>query len=241
LIITRRQDHPPLKGIVTADRLRAHAPPIATLPNHALPALLGVKEGDQGLGFQHVQEAEPAGRVTYDERHDRAAGGSHRCRFVNARPLNAANVDVRVHGIAYGEMGDGKGQHCSGVTALRVSPRHVLHLMRGGRARWTMAHATFHTLQNPGSHFEHNDGHGEQPLSVVLAMGMRRAFLVDQPQPLGWVVCRAVWTTLGSQRLLWERMRALCDAYALQAMRQRLATRLYGLQKLQPLWAVESS
>jgi hypothetical protein len=49
---------------------------------------------------------------------------------------------------------------------------------------------------------------------------MRLAFLVDQAQPLGWALCRAVWLQLGSKRLLWERLRAVFYTYALLSMRQ---------------------
>jgi len=43
-------------------------------------------------------------------------------------------------------MGDAKVQHCSWVTDVRVSQRTVLHLMRGGRARWKMENETCNTL-----------------------------------------------------------------------------------------------
>jgi hypothetical protein len=218
-IIKLRQDHPHLKCIVTEDSLSSNAPHIETLHNHALHSILGVKEGDHGFLFRHVQEAEHAGRVTYYERHDRAAGVSHRFRLVNDVPLNASNVDVRVNVIEYWEMGDAKVQHCSWVTDLRVSKRTVFHLMRGGRARWKIENETCNTLKNQGDHCEHNYGHGAQHLSVVFAMVMMLAFVVDQTQQLCCALFRAVWTKLGSKRLLWERMRALLDAYALQAMR----------------------
>ena len=70
---------------------------------------------------------------------------------------------------------------------------------------------------------------------------MLRAFLVDQTQQLCCAFCRAVWTKWGSKRLRWERLRALLYAYALQSMRQLRETLLYGLKKLQPLLAVDSS
>ncbi len=156
-------------------------------------------------------------------------------------PRNASNGDVRVNVIEYWEIGDGKVQHCSWVTDLRVSKRNVFHLMRGGRARWKIANETFNTLKNQGDNFAHNYGHGEQHLSVMCAMLMMLAFVVDQTQQLCWALCRAVWAKLGSKRLLWERMRALFYDYALQSMRQLLETLLYGLKKLQPLLAVDSS
>ena len=66
------------------------------------------------------------------------------------------NVDVRVNCIEYWEVGPTKVHHGSWVTDLRVSTRNVLHLMRGGRARWKIANETFNTLKNQGDHFEHN-------------------------------------------------------------------------------------
>jgi hypothetical protein len=124
-------------------------------------------------------------------------------------PLNAAHTNVRVHCIDYWEVGDARGQHFSWVTDLRVSMRNVYHLMRGGRARWKIENETFNTLKNQGYNFAHNYGHGEQHLSLVFAMLMMLALLVDQAQQLCCTLFQAVWAKLGSKRLLWERMRAL--------------------------------
>jgi hypothetical protein len=240
-VATWRQEHPHRKCIVTEDRLSANAPPIDTLQDHALHDILGVKAGEHASLFQQGEAAEHAGRVPYDARHDRAAGLVHRFRFVGDVAIKASHADVRVHCLAYWERRDDKVQHFSWVTDMRVNTRNVFHLMRGGRARWKMEHETCNPLKNQGDHFAHNDGQGEQHLSVVFAMGMMRAFLVDHTQPLCGAVCRAVRTTLGSTRLWWERLRALFDDDALQSMRQRLETLLYGLQKRQPLWAVDAS
>jgi len=236
-----RQDHPPLKFIVTEDSLSSNAPHIETLHEHGLHYILGVKAGDHAYLFQQVQAAEHAGRVTYYERHDRAAGVVHRFRFVNDMPLNAARTDVRVHFIEYWEVGDDKVQHFSWVTDLRVSKRNVYHLMRGGRARWKIENETFNTLKNQGYNFEHNYGHGEDNLSVVFAMLMMLAFLVDQTQQLGCALFQAVWAKLGSKRRLWERMRALFYDYAFASMRQLFEALLYGFKKSSPLVAVDSS
>jgi hypothetical protein len=146
-----RQDHPHLKFIITEDSLSAHAPHIETLHRDGLHDILGGKEGDHAYLFQQVQAAEHDRRVTFYERHDRATGVLHRFRFVNDLPRNASNVDRRVNFIAYWEISDTKVQHFSWVTDLHVSKRNVLHLMRGGRARWKIANETFHTLKNPGA------------------------------------------------------------------------------------------
>jgi hypothetical protein len=235
------QDHPHLKFIVTEDSLSSNAPHIETLRDHDLRYILGVKEGDHAYLFQQVKAAEQAGRITYYERHERAAGLVHRFRFVNDMPLNASQAHVRVNFIEYWEIGAAKVQHFSWVTDLRVSKRNVYHLMRGGRARWKIENETFNTLKNQGYNFEHNYGHGEQHLSVVFAMLMMLAFLVDQAQQLCCALFQAVWAKLGSKRLLWERMRALFYAYALASMRQLFETLLYGFKKSSPIIAVDSS
>jgi hypothetical protein len=236
-----RQDHPHLKFIITEDSLSSNAPHIETLHAHDLHYILGVKEGDHALLFQQVQAAEHAGRITDYERHDRAAGVVHRFRFVNDMPLNASNADVRVNFIEYWEIGNAKVQHCSWVTDLRVTTRNVYHLMRGGRARWKIENETFNTLKNQGYHLEHNYGHGTKNLSVVFAMVMMLAFLVDQTQQLCCALFRAVWVKLGSKRLLWERMRSLFYAYRLESMRELLEALWYGFEKHRPILTIDTS
>jgi hypothetical protein len=236
-----RQDHPHLKFIVTEDSLSSNAPHIETLQHYALHYILGVKEGDHTFLFQQVQVAEHAGRVTSYERHDRAAGLVHRFRFVNDVPLNASNADLRVNFIEYWEVGATKVQHFSWVTDLRVHKRNVYALMRGGRARWKIENETFNTLKNQGYHFEHNYGHGTQNLSVVFAMLMMLAFLVDQTQQLCCALFRAVWAKLGSKRLLWERMRSLFYTYHLDSMRELFVALLHGFEKAHPILLLNTS
>jgi hypothetical protein len=156
-------------------------------------------------------------------------------------PLNASNTDVRGNVIEYWERDDDTVQHCRWVTDFRVSTRTVYHRMRGGRARWKIANETCNTLKNQGDNFEHNSGHGEQHLSVVFAVLMMLAFLVDQTQQLCCALFQAVWAKLGSKRLLWERMRALLYDYALASMRQRFEALLYGFKKSSPIVAIDAS
>jgi len=236
-----RQDHPHLQFIVTEDSLSSNAPHIETLHAHGLHYILGVKDGDHAYLFAQVQAAEQAGRVTSYERHDRAAGVVHRFRFVNDVALNTSHRDVRVNFLEYWEVSARKVQHFSWVTDLRVSPRNVYHLMRGGRARWKIENETFNTLKNQGYNFEHNYGHGLQNLSVVFATVMMLAFLVDQTQQLCCALFQAVWAKLGSKRLLWERMRALFYDYRLDSMRAFLEALFYGFEKSRPLLSLDSS
>jgi hypothetical protein len=238
---TLRQDPPPLGCIVTEDGLSANAPHIDTLHDDGCHSLLGVKEGDHGSLFAQVQAAEQAGRVRHDARPDRAAGMAHRFRLINDMPLNESRSDVRVNCIESWEVSQDPVQYLSWVTDLRVHKDNVDKLMRGGRARWKRENATCNTLKNPGDNFDHNDGHGAQHLSVVLAVLMLLAFLVDQTQQLCCALFRAVWEKLGSKRLLWERLRALVFDEALESMRQLLEALLYGVKKSAPQCEVDSS
>jgi|SRR5882724_1973673 len=139
------------------------------------------------------------------------------------------------------EVSQDNVQHCSWVTDFRVTKQHVYKLMRGGRARWKIENETCNTLKNQGYNFDHNYGHGEQHLSVVLAMLMMLALLVDQTQQRCCALFQAVWAKLGSKRLLWERIRALFFDDALESMRQLLEALFYGLKKSAPLFADDSS
>ncbi len=168
-------------------------------------------------------------------------GVIHRFRFVNDVPLNASRADVRVNFLEYWEIGPAQVQHFSWVTDLRISKRNVYTLMRGGRARWKIENETFNTLKNQGYNFEHNYGHGEQNLSVVFAMLMMLAFLVDQSQQLCCALFRAVWTKLGSKRLLWERLRALFYDDLLESMRALLEALLYGFVRSRPILMTNTS
>jgi hypothetical protein len=243
LIVKLRQDHPHLKGIVTEDRLSSNAPHIETLQEHDLHSILGVKAGDHPYLFQQVETAEHARRVTYDDRDDPETGLRHRFRFVSDVPLNASHADLLVNFLECWEwdQDQDKVQHWSWVTDLRVNKGTVYQLMRGGRARWRIENETFNTLKNQGDHFEHNYGHGYQHLSVVFAVLMMLAFLVDQVQQLCCPLFQAVWATLGSKRRLWEKMRALFYTYALDSMRHLFEALLYGWKKTAPILAVDSS
>ena len=83
--------------------------------------------------------------------------------------------------------------------------------------------------------------HGYQNLSVVFALLMMLAFLVDQVQQLCCPLFQAAWVKMGSKRRLWERMRALFYDYALESMRQLLEALFYGLKKPAPVFAVDTS
>lgn len=236
-----RREHPHLPVIFVEDALSANAPHLRDLREHKIRFLLGIKPGSQAYLFQQMETAFAEGRAEILTLHDPHTGLLHHFRWLPQAMLNESNPDERVTMLEYWEIhGNGKVQHFSWITDLEVRASNVWQLMRGGRARWKIENETFNTLKNQGYHFEHNFGHGDKNLSVVFALLMMLAFLVDQTQQLCDPLFQAVWEQLGSKRLLWDRIRSLFHDFLFESMRELYEAILqFRPQRLQP--ALDSS
>jgi hypothetical protein len=196
-----RQEHPRLPVIVVEDGLSANAPHLRDLHEARAHFLIGVKPGDHGFLFEHWRARDQVGQLQTVSVVDPVTGVLHHFRFGNDAPLNESNSDERVNMLEYWEIHpDRKVQYFSWITDFVLTPEIVWVIMRGGRARWKIENETFNTLKNPGYHLEHNYGHGEENLSVVLALVMMLAFLVDQTQQMCCPLFQAAWGKLGTKR-----------------------------------------
>jgi len=236
-----RQDHPRLKFIVVEDGLASNGPHVRELQAHRMHFILGVKPGDHPFLFERLIEAcdrEQETIITWQE-------GERRCEivYVNQLPLNEANQDLLVNVLQYSEYDENSERltHFSWITDFRITRGNARLLVRGGRARWKIENETFNTLKNQGYHYEHNYGHGEQNLSVVFAMLMMLAFLVDQVQQLCCALFRAVWSKLGSKRALWEQLRSHFYHFTFQSMEHLYQVILHDLAKELPAPTVNTS
>jgi hypothetical protein len=237
-----RKDHPHLPLIITEDALSSNAPHIREAQKYNLHYILGVKEGDHSFLFEQVNMARKAGQSTefeiVDEQNPQMI---HRFSFINQIPLNASNQDLLINFIEYWEVTPNGIKHFSWITDFTVTKDNVYQLMRGGRARWKIENETFNTLKNQGYHFEHNYGLGKKNLSLVFAMLMMLAFLVDQTQQLCCKLFRAVWQKVKSKRALWERMRSLFKEFAFESMQMLYQAILYGVKFQPPIILYDSS
>lgn len=222
-----RKAHPHLQVIIIEDGLSSNAPHIRELKKHKMHFILGAKPGDHEFLFQQVENAVQVGETT--EHSVKIETVTHRFRFLNQVPLNKSNQDLLVNVLEYWEIQEGGStQHFSWVTDFDITRENVFQLMQGGRARWKIENETFNTLKNQGYQFEHNYGHGEKHLSVIFALLMMLAFLVDQTLQLACQLFRAVWRKEGSKKGMWEHMRALFYSLEFDSMVDLFQALLYG-------------
>ena len=106
----------------------------------------------------------------------------------------------------------------------------------GRTARWKIENETFNTLKNQGYHLEHNYGHGEQNLSVVLALLMMLAFLVDQVQQLCCPLFQAAWHKMKTKCHLWEELRHHFRMLVFGSMTELLTALIRGIAPQRPVF-----
>ena len=241
-----RQEHPHLPIIVVEDALSANAPHLDDLREARAHYIIGVKPGDHAFLFELLRSADEAGRTQTDTQVDAATDVLHHFRFHNGVPLNESHPDCLVNVLEYWEIHPtkivkkvervGKVQHFSWITKFVLTPDNVYAIMRGGRARWKIENETFNTLKNQGYNLEHNYGHGQQNLSVVLALLMMLVFLVDQTQQRCCPLFQAAWKKRRSnKRSLWEELRNLFHAFVFASMQELYEAIVSGFERQQPV------
>ena len=163
-------------------------------------------------------------------------GVLHHFRFSNDVPLNESHPDELVGVLESWEIPpDRTEQSFSWITDFALNPDNVWAIMRGGRARWKIENETFNTLKNQGYHLEHNYGHGEQNLSVVLALMMMLAFLVDQVQQLCCPVFQAAWQKMKTKCHPWDEIRHHFRTLRFDSMAELLQALVRGIVPQNPV------
>jgi hypothetical protein len=227
-----RQDHPHLRVIATLDALYANAPVIGDLHRALIPWIIRVKEDDHVFLFEQVRQRAKEGQV--EDFAEVGSDGVHRrYRLAWNLPLNESHSHVRVDFLEVCEMrADGEHRFTYIVDpVLGLCRARAERMMWGGRSRWKVENETFNTLKNQGYHLEHNYGHGYQHLSVILAMLMMLAFLVDQTSQLCCPLFAAAWKKCVSKRALWEGVREIFHRFTVDSMCEIYTALLLGHEK----------
>lgn len=236
-----RREHPHLKLIVVEDGLASNAPHIRDLKQQGMHFILGAKPGDHEFLYDRMIDAYDDDRVITLT--SKVGEVTREIAFVNGLPLNQSNQDLLVNALQYYEYGpDGEPtKKFTWVTDLTITRENAECLVRGGRARWKIENETFNTLKNQGYHFEHNYGHGKMNLSVVFAMLMMLAFLVNQVEQSCCPLFNAVLKKFRTKRALWDNVRSHFRHFIFSSMRHLYEVMLYDLAKELPAPTLDTS
>jgi hypothetical protein len=214
-----RREHPHLGVIVVEDALSSNAPHIRDLKKARCHFLLGVKRPDHVHLFEQFDTLVAANQVGIVEEDNAKTGKTTYYHYVEGLSLNEANQEIQVNLLVALEVDqEGKVVQWAWVTDLALTAKNVSLVALGGRTRWRIENETFNTLKNQGYHFEHNYGHGEKNLCVVLMMLMMAAFLIDQVQQMSNDMFQKAWKKKGPKSALWEAVRNLFAVFEVSSM-----------------------
>jgi len=218
-----RSDHPKLPVTMIADALHATGPLIRELRLFNANFILGVKPGSHVKLFEGVENWATQGKLEYFKSEE-VFGQKikktrvHQFRYANNILYNFSDVNLGVNFLEYWETTtwvDPKGRnkqekvHFSWVTDFEITNENIMHLMRGGRARWKIENETFNTLKNQGYELEHNFGHGNKNLSTVFGYLMFLSFLFDQISQIGCKAFQGALKFYKRKKYLREHLRSL--------------------------------
>jgi len=94
-----------------------------------------------------------------------------RYRWFEAVPLRDGKDAMLVNWIGF-EIIDAKGRvklSMAWVASLPVTKQNVAEIVACGRTRWKIENEGFNVMKNHGYEFEHNFGHGQRFLAMMLA------------------------------------------------------------------------
>lgn len=220
-----RREHPHLKVILCEDALAANGPHLELLKKLNIRFIINVKpDGNKSL-FEWVAKI----KGTQVMQKDRKKGITRVLTFYNEIPLNDAHPNLLVNLLICQEtLADGTKKTFTWITDIKITESNVYDLMRGGRTRWKIENETFNTLKNQGYEFEHNFGHGNKNLSIVLTMLMFLAFAIDQLQQIGCSYFQAALNRWGTRAALWRKIKALFTSYYINSWQDLFQSITFG-------------
>lgn len=209
LVRRLRQEHRQLPLVVAGDDLYAHEPFILDLRALRMNFVLVAKPESHKELYEWVADLEQQGacvKGTWEE------GPLAKRRYFEYRlashvPLTQSD-QVFVNFVEVWERNkNGKViYHNAWVTDFEVTPDNVATIAGIGRARWKIENEQFNVQKNHGYELEHNYGHGQQGLSMVLYLLNLLAFLTHEVLAQGDRLYRACRAN-ESRRSLWNALR----------------------------------
>jgi hypothetical protein len=159
----------PLRPIYLGDDLFACEPVAKMVCDAGGDFIFTCKPGSHAALYDFIDGAEPFRHT--EKVANRKTKDTHRYRWFEAVPLRDGKDAMLVNWIGF-EILDAKGRvkySMAWVTSLAVTKQNVAEIAACGRARWKIENETFNVMKNHGYELEHNFGHGETFLAMILA------------------------------------------------------------------------
>jgi len=147
----------------------------------------------------------------------------------DAKTLMVSWCDVTISNESTGKQ----MYHSAWATDHTLDAQRVVEVVAAGRSRWKIENEGFNVLKNQGYNFEHNFGHGQQYLSVVLLTLLMLAFLFHTVLDFDCWMYQAVRRELAARRTFFNDLRAL-TRYLYFANWQELLTFMHKQLDLPP-------
>src|SRR6201988_5199091 len=159
----------PLRPVYLGDDLFACQPIVTMLRDAGDDFIFTCKETSHKALYDFIDGAEPERHVETIRKGK--AVETRRYRWIPAVPLRDGKDAALVNWIGF-EIFDRHGAvkySVACVTSLPVSKANVADIAAAGRSRWKIENETFNVMKNHGYELEHNFGHGETFLAMMLA------------------------------------------------------------------------
>jgi hypothetical protein len=200
--------------VVLADDLHCNQPFCQLLVDNRLDFLMTCKPASHPSLYEEVAALGQVGaveqitdRVWTGKRHEQRT-----YRFVSHIPLCAEPQALLVNWCEVTIIDEATGKvlyHNTFATNLPVTPDTVCDVVTAGRSRWKIENEGNNVLKNQGYYLEHNYGHGEQNLAMVLVTLLLLAFLCHTVLQLADATYQRIRAALGPRKTFFEDIRAL--------------------------------
>jgi hypothetical protein len=204
-----RQEHRQLQMVIAGDDLYAHEPFILDVRALRMSFVLVAKPESHQELYEWVEDLDRMGQCVKGkwEEGPLAKRRYFEYRIASQVPLTQSD-QVHVNFVEVWERNKaGKViYHNAWVTDFDVTPENVATIAGIGRARWKIENEQFNVQKNHGYELEHNFGHGQRGLSMVMYLLNLLAFLAHEVLEMGDQLYRTCCAS-ESRRSLWNALR----------------------------------
>jgi hypothetical protein len=239
--IERNAEHfEPWRVTILTDDLHCHQPLCERLLKHKMHFILTCKPDSHKALYEELALLEQVDGAISTKVVRKWNGSFHErwaYRWAEHLPLRGDAKTLQVSWCELtisNETTDAQLYHCAWATDYLLNEHLVVEVVASGRSRWKVENEGFNVLKNHGYQFEHNYGHGQQHLSMVLLTLLILAFLFHSVLDLSCLMYQAVRHELATRRTFFNDLRAL-TRYLYFANWQQLLTFMYQRLDLAPV------